>query len=487
MIVSTEITIIAISVLLLICVFVSKISDRLGAPILLLFLGIGMLVGSEGIVGIYFDDPHLTQIIGNIALAVILFSGGLDTRWQSIKPIVKEGITLATFGVIITAAVFGGLVYFVLKLSLLESFLIGSIISSTDAAAVFSILRSRSIRLKGNLAPLLELESGGNDPMAVLLTITMIGLINQTSSSIIEVAGAFFLQMILGLVIGWAFSVLALFLINKIKIGYDGLYPLLLIALVLLAFNFTTILKGSGFLAVYVFGLLLGKNDFLHKHSAMRFFDSTAWFSQIVLFLALGLLVFPSRLVPVIPAGLLLAFCLVFIARPVAVFLSLLPFKYSFKEKLFVSWVGLRGAVPIVLATFPLAAGIHNADLIFNIVFFIVLVSVLLQGTLLGNIARWLKLHNSDPLPAKQPIELIQGEKISSQLKEVTLPNNSASAGKTIMELGLPAGFLIVLISRGDSYVLPNGGTQLAPGDVIFALTEPDAIQVAQDILSKPA
>lgn len=484
---SVEITIIAISALLLICVFVSKISDRLGVPILLLFIGIGMLAGSEGIGGVYFDDPHITQIIGNIALAVILFSSGLDTKWQSVKPVLKEGISLATFGVILTAAVFGGFAYLVLKLSMLESFLIGVIISSTDAAAVFSVLRSKAIRLKGNLSPILELESGGNDPIAVLLTITLIGLINQTSTSIIGIIGAFILQIILGLTLGWIFSALALFLINKIKIGYEGLYPLLLIAMVLLVFNVTGVLKGSGFLAVYVFGLLLGKNDFLHKHSAMRFFDSTAWFSQIVLFLTLGLLVFPSRLVPVIPSGLLLAFCLVFIARPVAIFLSLLPFKYSIKERLFISWVGLRGAVPIVLATFPLAAGIHNADLIFNIVFFVVLISVLLQGTLLGNVARWLKLESDETIPLKQPIELIQGEKISSQLKEVVLPDNAASAGKTIMELGLPAGFLIVLISRGDSYLLPNGGTQLAPGDVLYALTEPDSIQVAQDILSKPA
>lgn len=484
--ISAEIAIIIVSALLLVCVFVSKISDRLGVPILLLFIGIGMLVGSEGIGGVYFDDPHITQIIGNIALAVILFSSGLDTKWQSVKPVMKEGISLATFGVIITAAVFGGLAYLVLKLSLLESFLIGAIISSTDAAAVFSILRSRSIRLKEKLASVLELESGGNDPIAVLLTITLIGVLNQTSTTAYGIVGAFLLQMLLGLAFGWIFSIISLFLINKFKIGYEGLYPLLLISMVLLAFNITTVLKGSGFLAVYVFGLLLGKNDFLHKHSAMRFFDSTAWFSQIALFLSLGLLVFPSRLLPVIPLGMLLAFCLVFIARPVAVFLSLLPFKYSIKEKLFISWVGLRGAVPIVLATFPLAAGIQNADLIFNIVFFVVLVSVLLQGILLGNVARWLKLENNEPLPSKQPIELIQGDQISSQLKEVVLPDDAASAGKTIMELGLPAGFLIVLISRGDSYVLPNGGTQLAVGDVIYALTEPDCIQVAQDILSKP-
>ncbi len=484
--VSSEIVIIVISTLLLVCVFVSKISDRLGVPILLLFIGIGMLVGSEGIGGIYFDDPYITQIIGNIALAVILFSSGLDTKWQSIKPVLKEGISLASFGVIITAAVFGGFAYLVLKLSLLESFLVGAIISSTDAAAVFSILRSRSIRLKGNLASVLELESGGNDPIAVLLTVTLVRILNQTSMTALGIVGAFFLQIVLGLVVGWIFSIIALFLINQIKIGYEGLYPLLMIALVLLAFNITTILKGSGFLAVYVFGLLLGKNEFLHKHSAMRFFNSTAWFSQIVLFLTLGLLVFPSQLLSVISEGILLAFCLVFIARPVAIFLTLIPFKYSIKEKMFISWVGLRGAVPIVLATFPLAAGIQNADLIFNIVFFVVLVSVLLQGTLLGKIAKWLKLENNEPIPPKQPIEIIQGEQISSQLKEVVLPENTASAGKTIMELGLPAGFLIILISRDGSFILPNGGTKLAAGDILYALIEPDSIQVAQEILFKP-
>ncbi len=482
--ISFELTLVVISLLFLISVVVSKISDRLGVPLLLLFLGIGMLAGSEGIGGIYFDDPHLTQYVGVLALAIILFSSGLDTKWNSIKPVFKVGISLSTIGVVLTAVLFGLIAYTILKLSILESLLIGAIISSTDAAAVFSILRSRGVNLKPRLTPLLELESGSNDPVAVILTTTLISFITNQNTSVGGAIGLFALQIAVGILVGWIMSKAGLFLINKIKLGYEGLYNILLIGLAVFAFSTATILKGSGFLAIYLFGVLLGKEDFIHKRSILRFFDSTAWFSQIVLFLTLGLLVFPSRLIPVALPGLGLALCLVLLVRPLAVLIALAPFRFSLPEKLFVSWVGLRGAVPIVLATFPLVAGLENADLIFNIVFFVVVVSVLLQGTLLPKLAKLLRVEAPGPVPQKYPLEMVTGEMIPSQLKEIVIPLDSPVVGKPIVDLKLPPGYLIVLIARSSAFIQPNGGTVLLANDKLLALTEEDAFQIANEILA---
>ncbi len=474
---------IVVSVLILLSVMVSKISDRFGVPLLLLFLGIGMLAGSEGFGGIYFDDPHITQYIGITALTIILFSSGLDTPWNSVRSVVKEGISLATIGVVVTAGIFGVFAYLILKLTLIESLLIGAIISSTDAAAVFSILRSRGVNLKGRVTPLLELESGSNDPMAVLLTITLISFLTDKNTSFVTAIGLLLLQLVVGVIIGWVMSKVSLYLINKIKLGYEGLYQILIIGLLFLTFGASTLLKGSGFLSVYLLGVLLGKEDFLHKRSVLRFFDSTAWFSQIILFLTLGLLVFPSRLVPIMLPGLGMALILIFVARPVAIFLALAPFRFTVREKLFVSWVGLRGAVPIVLATYPLVAGIIHADLIFNIVFFVVVISVLMQGTLLPWVAKKLALESSEPPKKKMPLEIVAGEMIPSELKEIEIPADSAVDGKTIVELNLPPGYLIVLISRAGAYIQPTGNTMLKSGDRLLSLTEKDALKKARGIL----
>lgn len=474
---------IVVAVLILLSVMVSKISDRFGVPLLLLFLGIGMLAGSEGFGGIYFDDPHINQYIGITALTIILFSSGLDTPWKSVRSVVKEGISLATIGVVVTAGIFGIFAYLILKLTLIESMLIGAIISSTDAAAVFSILRSRGVNLKGRLTPLLEMESGSNDPVAVLLTITLISFIANKNTSIVGAIGFLMLQLVIGVVIGWVMSKMSLYLINKIKLGYEGLYQILIIGLLFLTFGASTLLKGSGFLSVYLLGVLLGKEDFLHKRSVLRFFDSTAWFSQIILFLTLGMLVFPSRLVPIMLPGLGLALILIFLARPVAIFLALAPFRFTVREKLFVSWVGLRGAVPIVLATYPLVAGIIHADLIFNIVFFVVVISVLLQGTLLPWVAKKLDLESGEPPKKKMPLEIVAGEMIPSELKEIEIPVASKVDGKAIVELNLPPGYLIVLISREGAYIQPKGSTVLKTGDRLLALTEKDALEQARGIL----
>jgi potassium/hydrogen antiporter len=481
-----ETILIIISSLLLLCVIISKVSDRLGVPILLLFLGIGMLAGSEGLGGIYFDNSLVTQYIANSCLALILFASGLDTSWKSIRSVAREGIALATIGVLLTAGIFGIITHQFLKLTWLESLLLGAIISSTDAAAVFSILRSKGLNLKSRLAPLLELESGSNDPIAVILTVSLISLITAPGTSILSLICLFFLQIIVGFTFAWIFSSLSLFLINRLKLGYDGLYPVLAIALVFLAFSLTTVLKGSGFLAVYLFGLLLGRNDFLHHHSLARFFDTSAWISQIVLFLTLGLLVFPSHLAAVALPALLLAFALVFIVRPLAVFITLLPFHYSWREKTFIAWVGLRGAVPIVLGTYPLVAGIQNASLIFNIVFFVVITSVLMQGTLLPRMAKWLKVKSDTPLPLPSPFELTARAGLNSQMMQTTIPADANCVGKAIYELALPAGYLVILINRGNTYIQPNGSTLLQAGDIIHALAAEDSIVPAREILTQP-
>ncbi len=479
-----EIIFIIGSVLVLLSVMVSKITDRFGVPLLLLFLLLGMVAGSEGLGGIYFDDPVLTQWIATIALSVILFSGGVDTHWKGIKPILKEGLLLATLGVLITAAVMGAFSWLILGLSWEESLLIGAIASSTDAAAVFSLLRAKGINLKGRLKPLLELESGSNDPMAIFLTIGIIQWMQNSINHPAELLLLFVLQMGIGLAVGWLMSRVSLILINRLKLGYEGLYPVLTFALVFLTFGLTALLQGSGYLAVYVLGLLLGKEDFLHKRSLVRFFDGNAWLMQIALFITLGLLVFPSELKPVIVPGLLISLVLIFIARPIAVFLSLVPFRYTIREKTFVSWVGLRGAVPVVLATFPLVAGIPDASAIFNLVFFIVITSVLLQGTILPQVARWLKVDEPVTPRPQIPIEVVSGQGLKGEIKEIQISPDSPAVGKAIYELKLPMEYLIILLLREGEYIQPNGSLVLKQDDILLSLSEEAVFHNANVILN---
>jgi len=463
-----EYILIGVSILLLISVLVSKISDRFGVPVLLLFLILGMLAGSDGPGGIYFDDPALARSIGVIALILILFSGGMDTDWNSIRPVIKEGLLLSTLGVLLTALTVGFFARALLGWSLVEGLLLGSIVSSTDAAAVFSVLRSKSIGLKGQLKPLLELESGSNDPMAIFLTVGLIQLITQPGLSPLNLIGFFVLQMLIGAVLGYCMGRVMVFLINRLKLGYEGLYPVLTLSLVLLTFGLTNAIGGNGFLA----GIILARHDFIHKRSLVRFHDGLAWLMQIAMFLSLGLLVFPSRLVPVAGIGLLIAGWLIFIARPVSVFVSLLPSALNWREKAFISWVGLRGAVPIILAIFPLLAGIPEAHVIFNVIFFVVLASVLLQGTSIPLVTRWLKVYAPIIPKRMYPIEYTPMGGLKSELKELTIPPNSPATGKAIVELGLPADFLIILIARDNDFMLPSGGTVLQGGDTLLVLSD---------------
>lgn len=464
------------AVLLLLSVLVSKISDRFGVPALLLFLVLGMLAGSEGPGGIYFDDPVLAQFIGVVALVQILFAGGLDTAWTEVRPVLKEGLILATAGVFITAVVTGLFATVLLDFSLWEGLLLGSIVSSTDAAAVFSVLRSKGVSLKGHLKPLLELESGSNDPMAIFLTVGFIQVITQPDASPLSLIWLFVVQMVAGGVMGYLMGRVMVFLINRTKLGYEGLYPLLILAMVFLTFGLTDLVRGSGFLAVYVAGLVLGNHDFIHKRSLMRFNDGLAWLMQITMFLTLGLFVFPSELVSIAGVSLLVAACLMLVARPLATFAGMVFSRSGWRVKTFVSWVGLRGAVPVILATFPLLGGVPQADMIFNVIFFVVLTSVLLQGTSIPLVARWLGLDA--PLVPKRiyPIEYTPMGGFRSELKEIPVPPDSAMVGKPIVELRLPEEFLVILIARENDFVLPSGGTIINAGDTLLVLSDKESL-----------
>ncbi len=476
-------TLLGLAVILLLSVLVSKASDRFGVPALLLFLVLGMLAGSEGVGGIYFDDPIAAQFLGAAALALILFAGGLDTTWRDVRPVLGYGLALATAGVLLTALAFGVFAYLALGLSLLEGLLLGSIVSSTDAAAVFSVLRSRNVSLKGELRPLLELESGSNDPMAALLTIGFVQILTQPDLSAAGLALLFGLQMPLGAAIGLAAGRATVFLVNRLNLGYEGLYPVLTLALVLGTYSLTNVIGGNGFLAVYLAGMFVGNHDFLHKRSLLRFHDGLAWLMQIAMFLTLGLLVFPSRLVPVIGPGLLAAAWLMVVARPLSVFACLLPTRLGLREKVFVSWVGLRGAVPIVLATYPLVAMPREprAEFMFNVVFFVVLASVLVQGTSIPVVARWLGLDAPLAPPRVFPLEYNPVAGLQSELRQLTVSADSPAVGKSLVALGLPPESLVVLIARGNEYLVPAGGTTLAASDALLILADEAAFARVKD------
>ncbi len=460
------------SVLLLLSIIVSKTSGKLGVPALIIFLIIGMLAGSDGIGGIYFNDPYIAQFLGAIALTFILFSGGLETKWDSVKPVFRQGLILSTAGVLLTAVAVGLFVSLVSDFSLTEGLLIGAIVSSTDAAAVFSILRSRSIGLKGNLRPLLELESGSNDPMAYFLTIGITAVLVNKDMSFASLVPLFFQQMIIGAIMGFLFGKLMGWTLNKINLEYEGLYPVLTLALLFLAYGLTALIKGNGFLAIYIAGIILGNTNFVHKKSIIRFYDGQAWLMQIVMFLTLGLLVFPKQMLPFVGIGIIISLFLMFIARPLAVFLCLAFFKMNNRERALVSWVGLRGAVPIVFATYPMLQGVDKSNGIFNIVFFIVITSVMLQGTTIPLVARWLYLFKPVKFKTRYPLELELSDNFKNELFELEVKENSSIVGRQIYQLKLPRTSLIVLINRNDKYITPGGATTIEEGDKLLIMSD---------------
>lgn len=464
-----------IALLLLTSIIASKTSGKLGVPALILFLAIGMLAGSEGIGKIPFDNAQLAQSLGIIALTFILFSGGLDTKWETTKPIMWQGVVLSTAGVLITAITIGYLVDLLTDFSFMEGLLLGAIVSSTDAAAVFSILRSKNIGLRGRLRPLLEFESGSNDPMAFFLTLLIISFITGESENPWSIIPIFFQQMLIGGIMGLIMGKLMVWLINKIQLEHDGLYPVLVMSLILLTFAASSLIHGNGFLAVYISALILGNSKFLHKKSLMKFYDGQAWLMQIIMFITLGLLVFPSRMIPLIGTGMLISLILIFIARPLGVFLSLFLFRMKTREMAFISWVGLRGAVPIVFATYPMLANVGKSDIIFNIVFFIVLTSILIQGTTISLFAKWLRCYKPEKSVKRYPLEIELTDSFKNVLREIEIPEQAYAIGKPIVELGFPRSSLIVLVERDQKYITPNGATVFENGDKLLIMADKEA------------
>ncbi len=467
--------------LLSISVAATRASNRFGVPALILFIAIGMLAGSDGPGGIAFTDAALAQLIGVVALIYILFSGGLDTDWSIIRPVLVEGLILANVGVLISTFIAAAGARLILGFDWPLALLLGAIISSTDAAAVFNVMRTRGIHLKHRLEPLIELESGSNDPIAVFLTIGFTQMIINQQSSISDLALAFVFQMLLGTAGGYAFGRLMIWFVNRIQLQQEGLYVVLTMALTLLTYGFTALIGGNGFLAVYLAGIVLGNANIVHKRSILRFHDGVAWLSQIAMFLILGLLVFPSQLPAVAGQGLAMALWLVFVARPLSVFIALGWKRRSLAQLLMISWAGLRGAVPIVLATFPLLAGIPDAALLFNLVFFIVLVSVLLQGVSISWVARRLGVMSPQPeiVDSHLFVPEVSG---ASQILEAHIPPNSALVGKSLIEVDLPRGLLVVQIQREGGYIIPNGSTIFAPNDRLVLLVAPTALQAVTEL-----
>ncbi len=484
---SIELILLGASILFFMSILACKAGYRFGVPILLLFLFVGMLCGSDGLGLIRLGDSPtsygLAQTIGTIALCVILFSGGMDTKIEDIKPVIGSGIMLATVGVILTAFITGLLILLTFSvidisgvhLSFMMALLIGSMMSSTDSASVFSILRSKGLHLRGRLRPLLELESGSNDPMAFMMTTMLIGLLSQGSSPSYGVAIiGLFKQFLVGGIVGVLFGKFFVWLINNIKIDNASLYPIMVLTCCIFMFSASYFLGGNSYLAVYLGGLIVGNSKFVHRRSSMNFFDGLAWLSQIVMFLTLGLLVNPHDLIPVIWPGVVISILMIGLARPISVFVSLMPFKgYDRRDKMFVSWVGLRGAVPIIFAILALSNGVPQARLLFNTVFVCTLVSLIVQGTSLSFMAEKLKL-SEDPteLGKVKDFDMEIADELKTILAELTISERVLTFGDRLLNLPLPENTLAVLVKRDDNYFVPNGKTELFLNDKVLLLSD---------------
>lgn len=470
-----EIALLIASVLILLSIAASKLSDKFAVPALVFFLFIGILAGPGGIGGIHFNDPWIAKQIGMIALVFIIFTGGFDTDFKDVRPVLFPGLVLATGGVVLTAFIVGIAAVYLLHFQPLEGLLLGAIVSSTDAAAVFSILRSRRVGLKGSLRPLLEFESGSNDPMAVFLTIVLIRVI-QHDLTPAQMFPEFLVEMGVGALVGLFMARMSLAFIQWLKLEFGTLYPALTTAIVLLIYSVACLLHGSGILAVYLAGMVMGNTEFMHKKTVKQFHEGLSWLMQIGMFLVLGLMVVPSAMPPVAWHGVLIAVILMFVARPLSVALSVLPFGFGFNRAAIVAWVGLRGAAPIILATFPLLYGLPQASQIFHIVFFVVLASILIQGTSIPLVARFLGVDAPLGRRRKYPIEFERSEAIPATLTDIIVPYESSVNGKTIFEIGTPSKCLIVLVSRDEKFIIPNGATRIEGGDVLLVLGDDKAI-----------
>lgn len=467
------------SVLIFSSIIISKTGYRFGIPTLLLFLLVGMIFGSDGL-GLQFNSAEDAQFIGMIALSIILFSGGMDTKFQDIKPVLKPGIVLSTVGVLLTTVLTGVFIYFLsglthtnIELTMMASLLLAATMSSTDSASVFSLLRSQRMNLKENLRPMLELESGSNDPMAYMLTIVLIQIISSGSELSLAVVGRDLLvQFLIGGSVGYAFGRFAVWLVNRINLSNSSLYPILLLSIVFATFTMTDLLKGNGYLAVYIAGVIVGNARLVYRKEINTFMNGLTWLFQIIMFLSLGLLVNPHEMLDIAAVALLIGLFMIVIARPVSVFACLLPFRnISNKARLFVSWVGLRGAVPIIFATYPVIAGIEGSQQLFNIVFFITLLSLVVQGMSISSFARWLHLDLPEEKEGNEfGVEL--PDEIDTKLEDMTLTTEMLAGGNRLKDMNIPKGSLVMLVKRGNEFIIPNGQVELHAGDKLLFISE---------------
>jgi cell volume regulation protein A len=475
------------AVLLLIGTVSSKLSARLGLPVLVVFVAIGMLAGENGIGRIDFDNFVIAHAIGTLALAVILFDGGLQTRTAALEAVWKPSLLLATVGVLVTAAITGIAAAWILELPLLSGLLLGSIVASTDAAAVFSILRAQGVHLRPRVAATLEIESGSNDPMAILLTIGCIEVLASRLEVGFGLVTLFVQQMGIGAIIGVGCGWAGVRLINRVNLSAPGLYPVLSAACGLVAFGLAAILGGSGFLAIYLSGIVIGNSRLVFQSGTFRFMDGLAWIGQITMFVVLGLLSTPAELIDVAAPALLIAAILTLVARPVAVVPLLLPFRFSLREHVLISWVGLKGAVPIILATFPLMFGLPEGRLLFNVVFFVVLVSATLQGWTLPPLATRLCLQEAPEPPLPATLELLALRDLNAEILDYTISPASAIAGRNVEDLHLPQGAVVALVSRDDQLIPPRGATRLQAGDHLFVIARTGERPAVERIFSDGA
>ena len=479
--ISTSFALLVVAIIILVCIAGSRLSGRLGVPTLFIFIMLGMLFGSDGIFKIPFGNFALAEQVCSVALIFIMFYGGFGTRWSEAKPVAGRSILLSSVGVVLTALLTGLFCHLVLNMALMEGMLLGAVLGSTDAASVFSILRSRKLNLKYGTASMLELESGSNDPMANILTILFIQVIQVGHMSFGHSAGVLLMQIGVGAVAGYVLGRISLFFVNRLDVDNQSQYPILLLALVFFIFSFTDLIGGNGYLAVYLAGLVIGNSKMPHHRSTTTFFDGIAWLAQLVMFLTLGLLVNPTELLPVAGIGLLIAVAMILIARPATVYLCLLPFrKISGRAKAYVSWVGLRGAVPIIFATYPLIAGINNANLIFNIVFFITIMSLVIQGTTVGYMAGKLRMvDDSEPAALSFSFEELPDE-IKSTLSETEVTADMLASGDRLMDLPLPDDELVVTVKRDGAFFIPNGRSKLCLGDKLLVISHSERGQILQ-------
>lgn len=492
-----ELVLLVLSLLFFASIFTDKIGYKFGVPALLMFLAVGMIFGPDGIGALFNDDgvgymlkTETAEALSAIALCIILFSGGMDTKLTDIRPVLAPGVTLATAGVLITAVVTGFILFYVFgwlnsfeSVTLSMSLLIAATMSSTDSASVFSILRTNGIGIKHNLRPLLELESGANDPMAYVLTTTLIGVVTaKTAVSGLEIVQTIVIQLVMGTVIGFFFGKGLVELMRRVKLSNESLYPIMVLTACIFIFSVTYFMKGNAYLAVYVGGLIIGNSKFTRKHQTKSFFDGLTWLAQLSMFLMLGLMVRPHELLNwhVLFAGLIISVVMVCISRPLAVYLCMVPFRqYTHKDKLFLSWVGLKGAVPIIFAVMCKAEGVAHADLLFNIIFLCTIVSLLTQGTSLSSMAKRLQVA-TEPVKLKKLVhfDIELPEEIQSSATEIEVTWDMVADGNHLREINLPPQTLVIMVRRGEDFFVPTGQSELAEGDQLLVLTDND-IEVA--------